>query len=350
MRQVISSLVVCVLVVGCGGGGAVAASPSSAASAPPASARAADASPSRASAAPPTSAAWSPRPAGLPAPFGVARNGSLAWDADGDIYTADPTGQHAVAVVTGPENDVDPAWSDDGTRFAFLRVAAGNTTRLMVAAADGTGVVSLTGIVAGVDWYDWSPDDAQLAIHHLIDGVPSISIVAADGSGSIKTLDLGDIEPSGQVDWRPPDGRELIFTGHVAGSSSMGLYAIAPDGTGLRTVGAVSTSDAWFNDFEMSPDGSTVGYWAWGRTVPASSTGGRTCATWTRGGIGSSSCTAIRVSRRTAGRSSAWQPTWSSGRPMEARPSGRCTPVSLRAGTTSHPTARRSCWSRAIRA
>ena len=280
----------------------------------------------------------------------MARNGSLAWDADGDIYTADPTGQHAVAVVTGPENDVDPAWSDDGTRFAFLRVAAGNTTRLMVAAADGTGVASLTGIVAGVDWYDWSPDDAQLAIHHLIDGVPSISIVAADGSGSIKTLDLGDIEPGGQVDWRPPDGRELIFTGHVAGSSSMGLYAIAPDGTGLRTVGAVSTSDAWFNDFEMSPDGSTVGYWAWGPN------GAGVVDGWSHlrdVDTGRDRLVELYSNPRFSpdGRSiSAWQPTWSSGRPMEARPSGRCTPVSLRAGTTSHPMARRSCWSRAIRA
>ena len=64
-----------------------------------------------------------------------------------------------------------------------------------------------TGIVAGIDWYDWSADDSQLAIYHLIDGDPSISIVAADGSGSIKALDLGDIEPGDRVDWRPPDGR-----------------------------------------------------------------------------------------------------------------------------------------------
>ncbi len=94
--------------------------------------------------------------------------------------------------------------------------------------------------------------------------MPSISIVDADGSGQIKTMDLGGIEPGDRVDWRPTDGRELIFTGHAAGSPNMGLYAIAPDGTGLRTVGAVSTSEVWFNDFQLSPDGSTVGYWSWG--------------------------------------------------------------------------------------
>ena len=264
MRQVVSFVVVCVFVVGCGGGGAAAAPTRSVAPAPAAATAPVGASASPAAPAPPTSAASGSLPIGLPAPFGVARNGSLAWAADGDIYTADPTGQHAVAVVTGPENDVDPSWSRDGTRFAFLRVAADNTTRLMVARADGTGVVPLTGIVAGIDWYDWSADDSQLAIYHLIDGDPSISIVAADGSGSIKALDLGDIEPGDRVDWRPPDGRELIFTGHATGLPNMGLYAIAPDGTGLRTVGAVSTSESWFNDFQLSPDGSTVGYWSWG--------------------------------------------------------------------------------------
>ncbi len=38
----------------------------------------------------------------------------------------------------------------------------------MVARADGTGILPLTGVVDEVDWYDWSPDDSQLAIYHLI--------------------------------------------------------------------------------------------------------------------------------------------------------------------------------------
>jgi Tol biopolymer transport system component len=214
----------------------------------------------------------SPRPSGPPAPYGVARNGSFAYDLDGDIYVADPTGQNAAAMTSGPDYDVGPAFSRDGTRIAFLKGASDGSERLMVANADGSGVLALTGPLTEVDWYDWSPDGKQLVMWHLIDRVPSISMVATDGSG-MRTLDLGDIEPGDRVDWRPPDGRELIFTGHAKSGSPMGLFAIAPDGSGLRTVGAVSTEEHWFNDFQLSPDGSTVGYWAWGPNASGVSDG-----------------------------------------------------------------------------
>ena len=208
--------------------------------------------------------AASPQPTSLPAPFGVARNGSFAYDLGGDIYVADPTGQSTVAIISGPDYEVGPTFSRDGTRIAFMRGSADGSARLMVAQTDGSGVIPLTGPVDEANWYDWSADGSLLALWHLIDGVPSISIVASDGSG-MRTLDLGDIEPGDRVDWRPTDGHELIFTGHSkTGPPNVGLYAIAPDGTGLRTIGAVSTSDHWFNDFQLSADGTTVAYWAWG--------------------------------------------------------------------------------------
>jgi hypothetical protein len=44
----------------------------------------------------------------LPAPFGLARSGVVAYAQDGDIYTADPLTGAAKAVVTGPEQDDAP--------------------------------------------------------------------------------------------------------------------------------------------------------------------------------------------------------------------------------------------------
>ena len=57
----------------------------------------------------------------VPAPFGPARNGLVAYAQDGDIYTADPVTGKAVAIVTGPETDLGPVCSLDGTRIAFER-------------------------------------------------------------------------------------------------------------------------------------------------------------------------------------------------------------------------------------
>ncbi len=80
-------------------------------------------------------------PTNLPAPFGLAANGSLVYHDTGDIWVADATGANGRAIITGPENDSNPWYSHDGTHFAFGREEAGGTTRLMVARADGTGIV-----------------------------------------------------------------------------------------------------------------------------------------------------------------------------------------------------------------
>ena len=184
--------------------------------------------------------------AGL-APYGPARNGSFVYAVDGDIYAADATGANGAAIITGPATDSAPRFSRDGTRIAFLREEAGQYPRLMVAKADGSDVLPLSD---ATDLFDWSPDGTQLVANHDVNGGPSVSIVQADKSGAIQTLDLGAIEPkNGWAAWRPTDG-ELIFTGHPrAGSSDLGLYAIRPDGTGLRTIGAISTTESRRTEF-----------------------------------------------------------------------------------------------------
>ena len=56
------------------------------------------------------------RPTRVPAPFGVARNGLIAYAAHGDIYAADPVSGRATAIVTDPQLDAEPVFSHDGTQ------------------------------------------------------------------------------------------------------------------------------------------------------------------------------------------------------------------------------------------
>ena len=57
----------------------------------------------------------------LPAPFGPAANGLIAYSDMGDIFTLDPVNGATRAVVTGPEFDHDPVWSRSGTHLVFER-------------------------------------------------------------------------------------------------------------------------------------------------------------------------------------------------------------------------------------
>ena len=82
----------------------------------------------------------------LPAPFGPARNGLVAYARDGDISVADPRTGKERAVVAGPETDIRPIFSRDGTRLAFERKTPNDlrSGRIYVVAIDGSGLTEVT--------------------------------------------------------------------------------------------------------------------------------------------------------------------------------------------------------------
>jgi WD40 repeat protein len=204
----------------------------------------------------------------LPAPFGPARNGILMSSRDGDIYTVDPVTAKQSPVITGSPFDFGATFSRDGTKFIFLRGAPTGCGQqdcglmLMVANADGSGVRELTPALPALDWQDWSPDGTQIAIAA---GAPDgnghvIDVVNADGSG-MRTLDVG--RPAHELSWLPPDGKEIVFRGEQlkAGDPPSGIFAVRPDGSGLRPISSRPPTDS--NDFQsiaVSADGRFLTY------------------------------------------------------------------------------------------
>jgi Tol biopolymer transport system component len=193
----------------------------------------------------------------LPEPYGVAGNGLVAVESNGDILLVDPvTGERTVA-VGGPTLDTAPMFSHDGTRLAFLRETDGGRS-LWMADSDGSNPRQLAaGLTLDASPADWAPDGSLIALNDVIDGRPSITIVPTDGTGTAKTLDLG--MPVEGAMFRPPDGSEILYRGTAP--SGFGLYAVRPDGTGVRkltTSNGMNEWDALF--FEWSPDGKQVAY------------------------------------------------------------------------------------------
>ena len=60
----------------------------------------------------------------VPSPFGVARNGVVAYSIYGDIHSTDVVSGISVPLVLGPALDSRPVFSRDGSRLAFLRASA----------------------------------------------------------------------------------------------------------------------------------------------------------------------------------------------------------------------------------
>jgi TolB protein len=193
----------------------------------------------------------------LPAPFGVARNGLIVSEQNGDIVRLDPLSGARSTIVTGPvPTDDEPVFSRDGTRLAFIRDTSG-VRSLWIANADGTDQreQSTTGLV-DFGQIAWSPDGGSIALTSVVEGVRSIWIVPADGRPG-RMLDVGMTAEAPQ--WRPPNGQEIMFRGRSLGG--FGLFAVRPDGTGLRPITASNGRNEWDAlSFGWSPDGNQVAY------------------------------------------------------------------------------------------
>ena len=204
----------------------------------------------------------------LPAPFGPAGNGLVAYDSDGNIYTADPVTGHSTAIAKGP-GDRGPRWSRDGTRLAFARqdLASGTSLSLLyVVNADGSGLVQVTPQplpATEIDTYTFSPDGKEILISAAPAGFTHVLIAATDGSG-VRQVDLQG--RATEAAWRPPDGSEILFQdeGTDSNGSDSGIYALNVQDGKVRTILAGADAAGRFRGHAAwSPDGSLISFGEW---------------------------------------------------------------------------------------
>lgn len=182
-------------------------------------------------------------------PVWSPRGEQLAFARRGEgIYLAGDAPGEENALTAMPVYDYQPfAWSPDGKRIAFHL-----WPDLFVASLDGHEPVNLTeGRLRGgpgVDAPSWAPDSQRFVVARG----PGLHIFNV-GSKQVKRLTSGD------RDFRPawsPDGSLIAFS---RGRAEFRLYAVRPDGGGLRKFPVPTDS---FNSLAAwSPDGKRLAFW-----------------------------------------------------------------------------------------
>jgi len=194
----------------------------------------------------------------LPPPLGLARSGLLAFEADGDIYLAQPDGRDPELFVGGPGDQYGATWSPDGTRLAYLSApAAGSSSELWVVTPGASGPRKVVGDTASFTSgaLVWSPAGRQLVI---ATGTSELWLIDVDGTGRRR---LGDASllyslPS----WSPDGTRIAVRAAHPSDELTYQGHVIGVEDDSEINLGSSMGSGIAHGGYAWSSDGKAVLY------------------------------------------------------------------------------------------
>jgi Tol biopolymer transport system component len=143
------------------------------------------------------------------------------WSSTGNyaLYIMARDGGDLHRVFTDSSSDVNPSWSPDGSRIAFVRLPVnGGGWTIWSVSATGADPRQLTRDTRLNDAVAWSPDGTQLAyVSHLIDDKDwQIRLMRPDGSGMHMIFRCATPCHGGGywLTWSP-DGKQIAFVEYI---------------------------------------------------------------------------------------------------------------------------------------
>lgn len=188
-----------------------------------------------------------------------------------EVFIADAGGANVRRITSDPAADMHPHWSADGTRLFFNsnRNGAGGpplaTHEVYSVGVDGHDLRKHTDCRAICTYPAPSPDGTRIVYRRELpraafdwDLTPTASdseimIASIDGTGERNLSNSSGFD--GWPAWSP-DGGWVVFASNRLGPANTGqLFAIRPDGSGLRQL----TSGPWSHaQPNFSSDGRTI--------------------------------------------------------------------------------------------
>ncbi len=168
-----------------------------------------------------------------------------------EIYVMDADGGNRENLSNHPVHDMEPDWSPDGTKIAFVSDRNDPEYQIYVMDADGTNQIRLTDGPMEKRQPDWFPDGGKIAFW-VDDWDDHIDVMDADGKNRVML-----VNDAAQPSWSP-DGREIAFSSTRDGKGAWSdVYVIGADGQGLRRL----TDELW-SGFSpaFSPDGKRIAF------------------------------------------------------------------------------------------
>ncbi len=183
--------------------------------------------------------AWSPD--GSKIAFASTREGGF------QLWVMNADGSNAQRLTSGSSVNRNPAWSPDGSQIAFISNRDAGKEQVFVIGAGGGEPKQITKGSGAAGKPTWSADGKQLAYYQEVGNLTQIFSVELSG-GEPKQLtrnNFSSIDPS----WSP-DGRRIAFA--AFSENVWNIWVMNPDGSDpaqLTLRGEVNRNPAW------SPDG-----------------------------------------------------------------------------------------------
>ena len=177
-------------------------------------------------------------------------------DGNREIYVIDRDGRNQKRVTVNRIPDVQPTWSPNGKKIAFVSNRNKGYFQIWVMDADGGNSVRLTKGLRDVQ-PDWSPDGKKIAYAAVLhpkdlDNSPHVIFVTdADGKNERELIDESGASPS----WSP-DGKRIAFVSGRHGDINQ-IYVMDADGRHQKRITydlVDKLTPSW------SPDGKRIAY------------------------------------------------------------------------------------------